>query len=200
MSDQPPPENPPPPRDPSPGGYPPPGNYPPQGGYPPGNYPPQGGYPPGNYPPPGGYPQQGGYAQQGGYPQPPPSQPQNTAGIVAVVLAILGIVLCWTILGGIIFGSLAVVLGFIGRSKSKKGTATNGTISLLSIILGLVAVALSIVLLVIGLGLFNRSGGRDFADCIARAGNDQSEQQQCADKWQQNIEDRFDVTIPNEPN
>ncbi|ORI20525.1 hypothetical protein BJD99_03425 [Rhodococcus sp. 1163] len=119
---------------------------------------------------------------------------------MAVVLAILGIVLCWTILGGIIFGLLAVVIGFIGRSKSRKGTATNGAISLVSIILGLVAVALSIVLLVVGIGLFNRSGGKDFADCISHAGNNQREQQRCADKWQQNIEDRFDVTIPNEPN
>ncbi|ORI15717.1 hypothetical protein BJI47_05000 [Rhodococcus sp. 1168] len=119
---------------------------------------------------------------------------------MAVVLAILGIVLCWTVLGGIIFGLLAVVLGFIGRSKSKKGTATNGAVSLAAIILGLVAVALSIVLLVVGIGLFNSSGGKDFADCISDAGTNQSEQQRCADKWQQNIENRFDVTIPNQPN
>ncbi|MET0797839.1 MAG: DUF4190 domain-containing protein, partial [Rhodococcus sp. (in: high G+C Gram-positive bacteria)] len=70
--------------------------------------------PPGNYPSPGEYPQQGGY-QQGGYEQQPVA-PKNTIGTVALVLAILGVLFSWTIVGGIVLGLIAIVLGFIGRS------------------------------------------------------------------------------------
>lgn len=89
------------------------------------------------------------------------------------------------------------MLGFVGRSRYKKRTATNGTVSLFAIILGFVAAALSIVLVVVGVGLFNAGGGQDFTECVDRAGSDTATQQQCADEFQQNIENRFDDSTPN---
>ncbi|MGB7238735.1 MAG: DUF4190 domain-containing protein [Rhodococcus sp. (in: high G+C Gram-positive bacteria)] len=171
---------------------PPPGNYPP-----PGNNPPPGGYPPpgGNYPPPGNYPP-GGYQQPGQY---PPAAPKNTLGIIALVLAILGILTSWTIVGGVVLGLLAIVLGIMGRSNYKKGTATNGTVSLMSIILGVLAILLSIALIVFGVGLFNSIGGKDYLDCINDAGNSQSARDDCNREFQQNVEDRYGVTIERTP-
>lgn len=166
---------------------PPPGNYPPPGG----NYPPPGQNPPpgGNYPPPG---QPYGY---GG----PPQAPQNGAGIIALVLAILALLTSWTIIGGIILGLLAIVFGFVGRSKYKKSKATNGTVSLIAIVLGFIAAILSIVLVVVGVGIFANSGGTDFIDCMSNAGNNQREQQRCADEFQSTIEDKYSVTLQTTP-
>ncbi|MCJ0978570.1 DUF4190 domain-containing protein [Rhodococcus sp. ARC_M12] len=123
--------------------------------------------------------------------------PKNTMGTVALVLAILGVLFSWTIVGGIVLGLIAIVLGFIGRSRYKKRTATNGTVSLIAIILGFVAAALSIVLVVVGVGLFNAGGGQDFTECLNNAGSDTTAQQQCADEFQQNLENRFDESTPN---
>lgn len=213
MSDQPP-SGPPPssdPPNPPPGGYPRPedqptsggyqqpggyqqfGGYPPQGNYPPpGNYPPQGGNPPpGNYPPQGNYPP-GGYEQPGQYPS---AAPKNTLGTVALILGVLAILACWTIIGGYVLGLLAVVLGFVARSRYKNGAATNGTASTVSIILGFVAIALSTALIVLGIGFFNSIGGRDYLDCINDAGNSQAARDQCNDEFQRNVENRYDVTI-----
>ncbi|MGB7385603.1 MAG: DUF4190 domain-containing protein [Rhodococcus sp. (in: high G+C Gram-positive bacteria)] len=208
MSDQNPPQNPsgdyPPPSggNPPPGGdYPPPGNYPPPGGYQQGGYQ-QGGYQqggqPGGYPQGGQYPQgqPGGY-QQGGYPQGgqyPPASPNNTMGIVALVLGIAGILSSWTVVGGIVLGLAAIILGILARSKYKKGTATNGTMSIVSIDLGAIADVISAVVIVIGVGVFNEVGGSDFIDCMNNAGNNQTLQQQCADQFERNVDDQFGVT------
>ncbi|WP_241483741.1 MULTISPECIES: DUF4190 domain-containing protein [Nocardiaceae] len=188
-----------PPGDQPPGDYPPPpGNYPPPAsGYPPppGNYPSgenqPGGYQSGGYQ--GGSYQAGGY-QAGGYQQPgqyPPSAPKNTLGTVALVAAIVGVLTFWSVVGGIVLGLLAVALGFVARSRVKKGDATNGTVSLVAIILGFVAAALSVALIAFGVSWFNNVGGQDFIDCMNDAGNSQSAQDQCSDRFQQNIEDRY---------
>lgn len=169
-----------------PGDHPrPPGDYPP----PPGNYPPPAsGYPP----PPGNYPtgeyQPGGYQQPGQY---PPSTPKNTLGTVALVAAIIGVLTFWSVVGGIILGLLAVALGFVARSRVKKGAATNGTVSLVAIILGFVAAALSVALIAFGVSWFSNVGGQEFIDCMNDAGSSQSAQDQCSDRFQQNIEDRY---------
>nr|WP_249277243.1 DUF4190 domain-containing protein [Rhodococcus sp. 06-621-2] len=172
-----------------PGDYPrPPGDYPPPAsGYPP----PPGNYPTGEYQP-GGY-QSGGY-QAGGYQQPgqyPPSTPKNTLGTVALVAAIIGVLTFWSVVGGIILGLLAVALGFVARSRVKKGAATNGTVSLVAIILGFVAAALSVALIAFGVSWFSNVGGQEFVDCMNDAGSSQSAKDQCSDRFQQNIEDRY---------
>ncbi|KZF10131.1 hypothetical protein A2J03_01555 [Rhodococcus sp. EPR-157] len=118
---------------------------------------------------------------------------------MALVLAILGILTSWTIVGGVVLGLLAIVLGIMGRSNYKKGTATNGTVSLMSIILGVLAILLSIALIVFGVGLFNSIGGKDYLDCINDAGNSQSARDDCNREFQQNVEDRYGVTIERTP-
>jgi len=71
--------------------------------------PPQWGAYPGSYPPPPPLP----YA---GYTY-PPTGPRNGLGITALVLAIIGLVFCWTVAGGVILGVIAVVIGFVARGR-----------------------------------------------------------------------------------
>lgn len=170
---------------------PPPGAYP----GPPGAYP----GPPGGYPgPPGGYPS----PLYGGYPVIPPAGPtgpKNGLGTAALVVAIVGLLTCWTVVGGIVLGITAIVLGALGRGRAKRGEATNGGIATggialgaLSIVAGLAFVAIYATL---GWSMFKEVGGGDYIDCINRAGSDQAAVEQCATEFTERVEQEFSVTV-----
>ncbi|AQA23014.1 hypothetical protein BTZ20_0378 [Rhodococcus sp. MTM3W5.2] len=105
----------------------------------------------------------------------------------------------WTIIGGILLGAVAIIVGLVGRSLYKKGQATNGGVSLAGILLGLAGLIISIVLVVVGIGLFHKVGGQDFVDCLRDAGSNRAAQQRCEDEFESNIEDRFSVTFEAPP-
>lgn len=150
----------------------------------PGTYP--GAYP-GAYPP---APPQG-YA----YP-PPPNAPKNGIGVAALVVAIVALV---SVFGGIVLGVVAVILGFIGWNRAKRGEATNGGVAVAGIVLGFLSIIEAIVVIWLAVWGFNEVGGTDYIDCISRAGNDQDAVQRCADEFQQRVEDQFDVTLTPTP-
>lgn len=124
-----------------------------------------------------------------------PVQARNGAGIAALVLGIFSVLSVWTIIGGIVLGAAAIILGIVGRSQFKKRQATNGGVSLAGILLGIAGLIITIILIVVGVGLFFNFGGRDFTDCLRDAGNSRIAQDRCRDEFQQNIEDRFSVTF-----
>ena len=98
-----------------------------------GGYPTSGGaYPPAGYGTPG-Y-QQPGYGGQ---------QPQNTFGIISLILGIVSIVLfcCYV---GLLAGPGAIVLGYLGQQKVKQGLATNGGLCLAGLITGAIGTVLSV--------------------------------------------------------
>jgi|tagenome__1003787_1003787.scaffolds.fasta_scaffold19016359_1 hypothetical protein len=111
---------------PPPGSYPPPGNYPPPGSYPPP------GTPPGAYPPPGYGP-----------------APSNGQGVAALVLGIISIPLACCGYGGILFGILGMVFGFLGRKKADQGLATNRGQAQAGLICGAVGLVLGIAVLIL---------------------------------------------------
>ena len=45
---------------------------------------------------------------------------RNGLGTAALVLGILALVTCWTVIGGVVLGVLAVIFGFIGRGRVKR--------------------------------------------------------------------------------
>jgi hypothetical protein len=170
------PETPPPPP-------PPPSAPPPPPGAPP---PPSYGQYPGSYPPP---PQASPY---GGYAPPPPSAPQNGLGIASLVTAIIALL---SVVGGIGLGVVAVILGFMGWGKAKRGQATNGGVAVAGIVLGFLSIIEAIVVIVLSVWVFNEVGGTDYMQCVSDAGSDQDAVQRCADQFQDRVEDQFSVTL-----
>ena len=163
--------------------------------------PPQYGAYPGGYPPPpqqpyGGYP---GYPGYSGYPGPPQSEPKNGLGLAALILAIIGLLLCWSVAGGIVLGVVAVILGFLGRGRVKRGEADNGGVAIAGIALGFVAIIAGLVFIPIYIGLFDSVGGTDYIDCVTRAGSDQAAVQECAEEFTRRVEDQFSVTVTPTP-
>jgi hypothetical protein len=157
--------------------------------------PPYGAYP-GGWPPPPPQPY-GGYP--GGYYPPPPAAPKNGMGTAALILAIIGLVLCWSIAGGVILGLCAIIIGFVARGRVKRHEATNGGVATAGIVLGAIAVIAGLVFIPIYIGLFDKVGGGDYVDCLSRAGNDQDAAQRCADEFTQRVENQFSITVTPTP-
>ncbi len=154
---------------------PPPSSYPP----PPSPY---GAYP-GAYPPaPPLYP---GYA-------PPPSAPSNGLGIASLVTAIIALL---SVVGGIVLGVVAVILGFLGWGKAKRGEANNGGIAVAGIVLGFLSIIEAIVVIGLFIWGFGEVGGTDYIDCLSRAGSDEQAVQRCAEQFTEHMEDQFSMTI-----
>ncbi|MER6998004.1 DUF4190 domain-containing protein [Streptomyces sp. NPDC000410] len=110
-------------------------------GYPAATAPATSGY---GYPPAGsgyGYPGYPGYPGYGttGWQQ----GPANGMGITAMVVGIVAVVgFCFYGLG-VVLGILALIFGFLGRGKAKRGEATNGGMALAGIILGAIGIVIS---------------------------------------------------------
>jgi hypothetical protein len=156
---------------------------------------------PENPAPPPPQPQYGAYP--GSYPPPPPQQPypgqavaptapKNGMGIASLVTAIIGL---FTVFGGLLLGVVAIILGFIGWRRAKQGEATNGGVAIAGIVLGILGVIVSIVAIVLAVSFFNEVGGTDYIDCLSKAGSDQDAMQQCADQFQEHVEDQFSITL-----
>lgn len=97
-----------------------------------------------------GYPAYPAYPGYPGYGHPGwtgMSAPLNGFGTTALVLGIVSVVLfcLWGL--GIVLGILALIFGFLGRGRAKRGQATNGGQALAGIILGAVGVVVSGVFL-----------------------------------------------------
>jgi Domain of unknown function (DUF4190) len=139
------------------------------------------------YPPPVGYGQNpagygqnpAGYGQGFGYGA-PSVRPRNGFGIAALVLGLLALVLSWTIIGGIVFGILALIFGLLGRARAKRGESTNGGLSVAGVVLGVIGLLIAIGLLVLGVSLLNSPAGQSYRQCLQQAGGDPARMQQCA--------------------
>ena len=67
-------------------------------------------------PPPFGEP---AYGSPGGFGA-PPGQARNGLGIAALVCGLIALVTCFTLIGGFVLGTSAVVLGALGRGRAKR--------------------------------------------------------------------------------
>lgn len=146
---------------------------------------------PGGYPPPP-QPYYGGF-------QPPPPAPKNGLGISALIIAIVGLLFCWTVAGGVVLGVLAAILGIVGYGKAKRGQATNAGIAIAGIVLGALSVIVGLVFIPIWIGVFSEVGGTDYMDCVARAGNDPKAVEGCVNQLQDRVENQFSVTVTPTP-
>ncbi len=154
-------------------------------------YPPQPGPYPGGPPPPPYY----------GYPPPPPP-PRNGLATTALVLAIVGLLSVWVPvvnIVSIVLGLAAVVIGFIARGRVKRGTANNGGVAIAGIVLGALAIIISLAFIALWTTVWKDAGGGDYIDCMEKAGSDQVQQQRCADQFRHNVQDRLSVTLTPTP-
>jgi hypothetical protein len=125
----------------------------------------------------------------------PPVGPRNGLGVASLVTAIIALVTCASVVLGVILGIVAVVIGFAGRGRVKRGEANNGGVAIAGIVLGFIAILASLAFIAIWIAVFKDVGGQDYIDCLNKAGNDPEQVQKCADQFTRHIEDRYSVTL-----
>ena len=102
-------------------------------------------------------PNSGGYGGAPSYGSAPAAgSGSNPMAIVALVLGILSILTAcfWFVAGPL--GIAAIVLGFIGRGKAKRGEARQGGLAMAGLVTGAIGLILTIVLTVAGISLLNQ--------------------------------------------
>lgn len=153
------------------------------------------------------------YGQQpGGYPAPPPPQygsypgyptgpaaPQNGLGIAALVVAIVALLFFWSVIGGVIGGIVAIILGVLARGRVKRGEATNGGVAMAGIVLGALAVVVGLASIAIYVALFDNLGGSDYVSCMLDAGDDSAAMQECEERFRERLESEFDISVTPTP-
>lgn len=133
--------------------------------YPPGQSP---GQPPGQSP---GQPPPYGYQQQ---------QPRGSGlAITALILGIVALLSSWTVVGGLIFGFAALIVGFLASGRAKRGVAGGRGMAITGIVLGLLSLVVAgIVAFFIG-SFFTSDGVQSLRQCIESANGDQARIDQC---------------------
>lgn len=111
----------------------------------------------------------------------------------------VAIISLFSVVGGVVLGVVAVILGFLGRGRVKRGEANNGGIAMAGIVLGVLSIVVSVVAIAIAVWGFREVGGTDYVDCLSRAGSDQQAIEACADEFTQRVEDQFSLTVTPTP-
>ena len=141
----------------------------------------------------------GGGTPAYGEPMAAPPRPKNGMGTAALILGILGFLGSFVVIG-IVLDLLAIVFGFIGRGRAKRGQATNGGAAMVGIVLGVLGILLAILVAVVfGSAVYaflNFGGGQtlqQFQDCLSQAQNApspaavQQAVEQCNQQFQQQL-------------
>jgi hypothetical protein len=110
-------------------------------------------------------------------------QPRNGLGTAALVLGILALPAAFTVLGGIVFGIVAIVLGVLARGRAKRHEASNGGAATAGAVLGALGIAAAVAFGAFLLSVLNSNNGRELLDCLERA-TSSSQAQQCRTEFE----------------
>jgi hypothetical protein len=146
------------------------------------------------YPYPPGYPA----VPQYGY-QSAPDAPKNGVGIASLVLAIIGLLTVWTVFVAIALGPAAMIVGFVGRARVKRGAANNGGVAVAGILLGALAIVVGVAFIPIYTVVFKEVRVGDYMDCVQKANNDRVAEQRCVEQFRQKVQNKLSVTLTPTP-
>jgi hypothetical protein len=109
------------------------------------------------------------------------ASPQNGLGTASLLIAIVALATVWSVLGGVIFGSVAVATGFAARGRAKRGEATNHGVTVTGIVLGIVSILVGLIFIPVWAAIVIAGIRNDnYNYCMRKAGPDKYLQQICA--------------------
>jgi hypothetical protein len=122
-------------------------------------------------------------------------RPRNGAGRAALICGVIafvcaiGFFLILTVPLAIVLGLAAVVLGIMGRSRARRGLATNRGSATFGLVTGLLALLILAGLAIGGVALFNanKDEAKNLKDCVQQAGGNQAAQQDCANQFKDQV-------------
>jgi heme/copper-type cytochrome/quinol oxidase subunit 2 len=112
----------------------------------------------------------------------------NGMGTAALVVGIIALITCWTVIGGVVLGLLAIIFGFVGRGRAKRGEASNGGAAMAGVILGLLSLVVAVVLVAIGATFFvhHKKDINNLQSCLNNA-TTQSQKNSCNQQFRNSI-------------
>lgn len=142
---------------------------------------------PGSMPPPPSQEPGAGWSGSG---MPGVAAPRNGFGITALVLGILAIVLCWSAIGGIVLGALAIIFAILGMRRASQGVATNRGMSIAGLVTGIIGLIVGVLFAILVGSVLSVFGNqfKDLQQCLQQAGGDQAKIQACDQQFQQQIQ------------
>lgn len=148
-------------------------------------------YPGGYYPPPQPYPGPPGYQGYPGYPgyPQPPAGPRNGMGIAALVLGVVAMLSTWSVIGGLIFGITAAIVGLLAYRRVRRQEADNGAVALAGLVLGALSVVVSLIFIPIWSGFADQIGYSQYTACMNEAGKNERMINACLVQFQHRIDD-----------
>jgi chromate transport protein ChrA len=76
----------------------------------------------------------------------PAGNSKNGFGVASLVVGVLALLVSLTVVGGLVLGVLAVILGVIARAQFRHGQASNGDIAMTGVVLGVLAILASFII------------------------------------------------------
>lgn len=110
----------------------------------------------------------------------------NGLGTAALVLGIIGVVLALFVVGGLL-GIVAVIFGFVGRGRVKRGRASNRGAATTGIVLGALSVVIAATVVTVVVTVFGPDF-RDYIRCMDRANGSAIAEQACRDRLERQID------------
>lgn len=125
-------------------------------------------------------------------PQPGPRAAvrKNWIGTTALVAAVVGLALCWSVVGGVLLGAVAVGAGLIGRGRAAAGEADNRTVATSGIALGVLAVVVSLALVPAWVRIYRDVDVPAYLDCVSTT-TDRPGAEQCANQLSERVDGLF---------
>ncbi len=132
---------------------------------------------------------------------PPPAAPPYGApghhrskglALAALVVGVLALVTSWTIVGGVVLGIAAIVLGVLARGRVRKGTGDGKGLATAGIVLGVVSLLVAAAVAATVGFVLTSDEGQQFRDCVESAGQDQGRLDACEREFQESAEDGLD--------
>ena len=121
----------------------------------------------------------------------PPGSPSKGLAITALVLGALALLLCWTVVGGIVLGLAAIVVGIVAASRAGQGRAAGRGMAITGVVLGVIGAVLAGLLVWAGASLLNSESGQNLQECLEEAGSDQAAAQDCRTEFEADLEERL---------
>lgn len=107
--------------------------------------------------------------------------------VAALVLGIIGLLISWIPVLGLLLPVLALIFGILGLNRAKRGEAGNRGLAIAGIVLGGIGLAIALLITILGVAVFNSDEFRNFTDCLASADTPEDEAN-CQRLFQQNFE------------
>lgn len=110
--------------------------------------------------------------------------------ITALVIGVLALLTCWTIIGGVLLGLGAVIVGLIALTRVKQGRGQGRAMAVIGISAGGLGLLVAIGLIALGVTFLGSDPGQNLRECLERAGDDGRAQAGCERELQNQVNRR----------